>query len=1358
MIQLRSIIRGIRKKKNKNPIHNFDYESFLSANKKLSAYSENQIIEYLLNGGLDALKNGKIKFHPDFMAFDNQKYLESFPDLEQAIIEGKFNSSFHHFKLFGYDEIIHLQRKWKRIKSNSNNIAIKENYIIPNILREKVYLGFLADLDMTLYLNINTDIVSALEKNTLESVDIHFRHLGVKELYSGTRILVEGLNPYNEELYLENDPYLQEEINKIDLMSGFEHYLLYGYREILKGERKDIEIDISLNGDRFLIEGVLREKVYLNFLSNLDKLEYLKLNIDLIQAIESGKVPNLDIHFRAKGLQEIYNGERLLMKGLSLYNDDMYSGLNKDIKKEFSEKGIISSFEHFLLFGYKEVLRNIRFMVPNMENDHTIDLIEMNKVIIQKSGLFDYEFYISKYPDISKNNIDPLTHFLLFGANERRDPNGQFNIGYYIDQYPDVMDSRLNPLVHYILVGEHENRKITRKNFASEHMEFLPLPLIQEPIKEINLKIAMVIHAFYIDVLEDIITSINYVFPRPDLFISVSEDADVKEIELFLKEKGYMDFFIKPVQNRGRDVAPFLVEFAENLKSYDVCCKIHGKKSLYGGSEQTNWRNHLYHNLLGSKEIVDDILGAFIKNKNLGLLFSDNYGMIPYWGYTWLTNKGVVNGLLQKLQLHQLFPILDQTYIDYPAGTMFWFRPQAISQILDSGIQYEDFPEEPIGNDGTIAHGLERLFGYVTRFNGYDYIEQNRKLMQYTKNVTHKNFNQHQAKTLECAKGIITQKECVIFDIFDTLVTRTIFYPDNLFRIIEQKFDKEFSITSDFMKVRKETEYQLRMSNTHTGDVSYENIYDHIHLYSDYNTEMIAYLRAMDFDYEMKILIPKADAIELLQYAYDNDIEVLFVSDMYLTKIQVMTILEKQNIFFKEENLLVSSDTGFRKDNTTVWKHLVDSKRIKPFKTIMIGDSEVSDAKLPGDFGIETFHVLSERNAFLESSFGKSFSEQFGQVSEKEMLLMGPVINHLFASAFELSDTVLDFSKKCTPYAFGYTALAPFFYMFINNIYHKYSDKRLYFLARDGYFIQKSFDHFLKTKKLKLKKEAHYLQISRRAILGAALKTKENLKNMILELGNYEGMFSSMLNSRVGLDKTFLAESGIVDFKIKDSKDMEKAYVLLLEHIDLINDHAKHEQESYTHYLNTIDFFEDSEDVLIDLGYSGTIQNYLHQSTKKKLIGEYFVTTEKVTKIEDDNNVLHGYFTDKIDFSDNSNIVYKYALILEAFLTSDKGQLICFTKEKDKIVPSFKEKTESIEVQEKVMEGIRDYISALSIVPSDFIDTENERLKSISLFTYEYMIKNRLLDEELMSIFHLEDEFTGNKALNIMSILTERGI
>lgn len=1234
-----------------------------------------------------------------------------------------------------------------------NNIASryqnKPEFIISDVLSERIYLEFLKNLDKNRYLDKNTDIALALENNTIKSIDSHFRNVGMQEIYSGTRVLMDGLEPFNEEDYADLGKNSQVPLEEKALLSPFEYYLIEGYKQILSTQ----------NDTTYILPDILRTSVYLEFLSALDKVAYLTSNTDLLTALDEGTIDNIDTHFRQFGMGEIYHGVRTLFKGLPFYDEEQYLALNQDLLPQLKNKHFISGFEHFLLYGHKEVHDGLRLINPEAETPYIkSDPDELNRALIEQSGMFDAEFYRTYYPDIRTNEVDPLWHYIVYGAEELRNPSATFSTTYYLNAYPEVLQSGINPLVHYILVGEKEKRKTVGKNIGAGEIKFHKLPLVSNHGSKITLKIAVVIHAFYIDVLEDIISSIDYIVPQPDLFISVSKEADVGEIEALLNDRGYKNYVIRPVQNRGRDVAPLLAEFSGILKSYDLCCKIHGKKSLYAGSEQTNWRNHLYHNLLGSKEIVDDILSAFAQNKKLGLLFSDNYGMIPYWGYTWLTNKGVSEGLLYRLNLQQLNPILKQTYIDYPAGTMFWFRPEAIQQILDSDISYEDFPEEPIGNDGTLAHGLERLFGYVTRLNGFEYIEQNWHLMQYTKNITHKNFNQHEAKTLETAKRIISEKTCVIFDIFDTLVTRTIFYPDNLFRIIEKEFDQKFSIKSDFMRIRKATEYQLRISETHVGDVSYDDIYDHIHLHSNYTEEMIEYLREQDFKYEMKILVPKPDAIVLLKHAFNNNIEVLFVSDMYLTKLQILSILEKNDIPFIEENVLVSSDTGLRKDNTTVWKHLVETERVDPSNTVMIGDSEVSDAKLPGDFGIGTFHVLSERNAFFESPFGKAFTQKFGEISEKEMLLMGPVVNQFFSSAFTLSESVLSFSHKCTPYQFGYTALAPFFYLFMNHIYHRFSDKRIFFLARDGYFMQKTFDAFLETKALTLEGEAHYLQISRRAILGAVLKNEDNLKNMILDLGNYDGLFSDMLYSRVGLGETFLSQSGIEDFMITDRDDLEHAYTLLVEHIDLINEYAKEENVAYLAYLDSIGFFDESEDVLIDLGYSGTIQNYLHQLTSEKLIGEYFVTTQKVSRIEDDYNTLEGFFANKIDPADNSNTVYKYALILEAFLTSDKGQLISFIKENGTIIPQYKEKKSSLKIQNKIMDGIKDYISALSIVPPDFIDTQSERVKEISLFTFEYIIKNRLLDDELLGLFHLEDEFTGNKDLDIMQILTSRGI
>ncbi len=69
------------------------------------------------------------------------------------------------------------------------------------------------------------------------------------------------------------------------------------------------------------------------------------------------------------------------------------------------------------------------------------------------------------------------------------------------------------------------------------------------------------------------------------------------------------------------------------------------------------------------------------------------------------------------------------------------------------------------------------------------------------------------------------------------------------------------------------------------------------------------------------------------------------------------------------------------------------------------------------------------------------------------------------------------------------------------------------------------------------------------------------------------------------------------------------------------------------------------------------------------------MTTKKVSVIETENSILEGYFFGKVYPADNCNIVYKYALILEAFLTSDKGQLICFKLKEKGLLAVFRFQT-----------------------------------------------------------------------------------
>ncbi len=77
---------------------------------------------------------------------------------------------------------------------------------------------------------------------------------------------------------------------------------------------------------------------------------------------------------------------------------------------------------------------------------------------LPRSQLFDRRFYLEQNQDVSESK-DPWAHYLAFGADERRNPNALFDTSFYLERYPDVSASGLNPLVHYLEYGALEGRQ-----------------------------------------------------------------------------------------------------------------------------------------------------------------------------------------------------------------------------------------------------------------------------------------------------------------------------------------------------------------------------------------------------------------------------------------------------------------------------------------------------------------------------------------------------------------------------------------------------------------------------------------------------------------------------------------------------------------------------------------------------------------------------------------------------------------------------------------------------------------------------------------------------------------------------------
>jgi GT2 family glycosyltransferase/glycosyltransferase involved in cell wall biosynthesis len=104
------------------------------------------------------------------------------------------------------------------------------------------------------------------------------------------------------------------------------------------------------------------------------------------------------------------------------------------------------------------------------------------QIVEQLSAFFDAAWYLEKYPELRSIDLDPLRHFILYGAAEGRDPNRFFDSAWYADRYPDVAPTGYPPLLHYLICGagelRHPHPRFDAAYYADLHPEAAANPLL----------------------------------------------------------------------------------------------------------------------------------------------------------------------------------------------------------------------------------------------------------------------------------------------------------------------------------------------------------------------------------------------------------------------------------------------------------------------------------------------------------------------------------------------------------------------------------------------------------------------------------------------------------------------------------------------------------------------------------------------------------------------------------------------------------------------------------------------------------------------------------------------------------------
>ena len=150
---------------------------------------------------------------------------------------------------------------------------------------------------------------------------------------------------------------------------------------------------------------------------------------------------------------------------------------SEDVKDNYSISLSVEMWEN-VLNNYerdkKTKLYELFIKYKNNQNDCSfIEFISKNSHdIIEESGLFDGEWYLSQYEDSTENLIK---HYLEFGAEKGYNPSETFNTSKYLKKFPNFTQLGINPLVHHILYKN--TAKSDFKLFGDYYEQCLDEPL-----------------------------------------------------------------------------------------------------------------------------------------------------------------------------------------------------------------------------------------------------------------------------------------------------------------------------------------------------------------------------------------------------------------------------------------------------------------------------------------------------------------------------------------------------------------------------------------------------------------------------------------------------------------------------------------------------------------------------------------------------------------------------------------------------------------------------------------------------------------------------------------------------------------
>ena len=407
-------------------------------------------------------------------------------------------------------------------------------------------------------------------------------------------------------------------------------------------------------------------------------------------------------------------------------------------------------------------------------------------------------------------------------------------------------------------------------------------------------------------------------------------------------------------------------------------------------------------------------------------------------------------------------------------------------------------------------------------------------------------------------------KNLYSFDIFDTLISRSVLQPRGVFYYVREKMMQgeesfPFHFTQNYVRLRMQAESNCReffnktLEHRTFTEISFDMIFERLKVLYNLTEKQTALLKEWELEAEFKTSIPIKENIDQVLELVDKGEKVILISDMYLPEEFIRKLLAKSEPRLALLPLYLSSTFGGQKTKKTLYFQAFQNQDYRYAAWIHTGDNNFADIKQASSLAIVTQKI--------NSPVFYGYENKLAQLCPSY-------------DAFQVAGLSARFKKnhsgeKAAIYAYCYASL--YFVPYIDFCVHDALKKgidTLYFISRDGHHLKRIADVIIQKENLPLK--ARYIYGSRKAwripsqiesideeffsyfgnftgadtvdkILKAADLTEEEFKDIFPQLRHFLNQKKLSKTERDGIIISFKNSQKYAELLLEKAKDLRES-------------------------------------------------------------------------------------------------------------------------------------------------------------------------------------------------------------------------